>query len=452
MGILNKFFGGKDTGGSDAKPAETANGATQGPMLLPCAREPLDITLDLLLQLFPIRTLEGNQLVAFAFERKAEVCNTGSLLFRANEPLEFVHYLLDGRVLMDLPDGKSYIVEANTPKARFPLCSGKTYSATARAETVVQFLRVSPRIMATGSTDQERQEQHVLDPHDSLLPEAVRDSRLFQAFCDYYREEELQIPTLPEIALKLRSAVASDVSVREVAGIIQLDPVIAAKIVHVANSPLYLPARPITSCQDAVARLGLSATRSLVTAFCLKQVFSAKNPDIKRALTEQWRQSVYLSNLCFVLASGNDGIDPEEALLAGLLCDIGIVPFLCFAENLPATFWTPEDLKLVTPHVQGPVGAYVLNKWDFSAELAQIPLLHDSWLHDGGDRLTLGDIVVMSKLHAFIGTPKAAGLPAINSIPACGKLRDQRLSPEYSLQVLHEAKDRIAQAMKLFDL
>ncbi len=82
--------------------------------------------------------------------------------------------------------------------------------------------------------------------------------------------------------------------------------------------------------------------------------------------------------------------------------------------------------------------------------LVEIPLLAEDWFHDSSPELRVSDIVVLSRLHAYIGTPKMAELPAINSIPACGKLKNGQLSPEHSLNVLHVAKDKINQALRLF--
>lgn len=444
MGFLNRIFGAKsrdaDLPGPDAEP---------GMKIVPSHREPLPVNLDTLKQLFPIRTLADDQLAAFALDRKAEVYGPGSILFTLGDPADQAHYLLEGTVAMRVEGGKPYTVDADTAKARFPLCAAKHYTATAEALTDVQVLRVSAKIMGLGSA--KHGEPHILDPDSPDIPAPVRESYLFQAFCQYYRSEELHIPSLPEVAIKLGRAVHDDVGLAEVARVVQLDPAIAAKLVHVANSPLYLPARPIQTCLDAVSRLGLIATRSLVTGFALKQVFKCKDPYLAKAFLNCWKQSVYLSALCYVLASDNPGINREEALFAGLIADIGMVPFLYFADHCPRELWWPADVEAVLPHVRGPVGAYLLRQWDFPESLADIPLRAEDWYHDGGERLALADIVVLSKLHGYIGTPRMAALPAINSIPACAKLKDGRLSPEYSLNVLHEARDQIAQIMKFFD-
>jgi len=451
MGLLTRLFGSKDNADTSPEPAPVGQEREMlaVPKAVPTTRKPIPITLDKLGQLFPIRNLGEEEINAFALDRKAEAFGAGTILFQRGERSHSVFYLLEGTVTMDVGEGKTYSVDANTAKARFPLCSGKYYSATAHAETDIQVLRVSPKIMSRDSTE-DAISRTVIDPLAEDIPSEVRSSRLFQAFCQNYRDEDMKIPSLPDIAVKVRKAIAQNIDLAEVVKIIQLDPAIAGKLVHVANSPLYLPSRPINNCRDAVVRLGLAATRNLVISYSLRQIFQCKEHHINQVLQEEWKKSIHVSSLCYVLASVNGGVNAEEALLAGLISDIGATPFLYFAENFPREYSSADEISLALPWIRGPVGAYVLSRWNFSPELVEIPLVAEDWFHDSGPELALSDIVILSKLHAYIGTTKRAELPAINSIPACGKLKNGQLSPEHSLNVLHVAKEQIIQSLKLF--
>jgi HD-like signal output (HDOD) protein len=329
------------------------------------------------------------------------------------------------------------------------LCGAKVYSATATALTDVQVLRVSPKIMARNVLV-DAAAQNLIDPIDPSVPDELRANRMFQAFCQHYRDEKLQIPSLPEVAMNLRRALAGNADINEVVHIIEMDPAIAAKLVSVASSPLYLPTTPVRHCRDAVMRLGLKSTRNLVVSYSLRQVFQCKDAYINQMLHEEWKKSIYLSSLCYVLATANR-LNAEEALLAGLICDIGVMPILYFAENFPREYWTQEDLQALVNALRGQVGSYVLSLWDFSPELVEIPLISEDWFYDASPELGMQDIVILSKLHACIGATRMSDVPQINSIPACAKLKDCQLSPKHSLKVLHDAQDKIAQAMQLFE-
>jgi HD-like signal output (HDOD) protein len=460
MGLLTRIFGSKDIKKdikNEVAPASVAaesarrEPASSGEVYKPepSSAIPIQVDMEVLKQLFPIRNLGEEELTAFAEDRRAEVYGPGTVLFRRGDESFSVFFLLEGTVNMEVDEFLDYEVRAHTAKARFPLCGGKRYSATATAQTDVQVLRVSPKIMARNVLV-DAAVQNLIDPVDPSIPENVRSSRLFQAFCQHYRDESLSIPSLPEVAMNVRRALAGNADIKEVVRIVEMDPAIAAKLVSVANSPLYLPISPVISCKDAVLRLGLKATRNLVVSYSLRQIFQGKDAYIDQVLHEEWKKSIYLSCLCFVLAAENR-LDAEEALLAGLICDIGAIPILYFAENFPRQYWTPEDLRGLIAGLRGQVGAYVLSLWDFPQELVDIPMVSEDWFYDSGPNLNIQDIAILSKLHACIGTVKVADVPQINSVPACGKLKDHKLSPRYSLKVLHDAQDKINQAMRLFD-
>ncbi len=414
-----------------------------------CSLHPEPISVATLRQLIPIRNIHEDILIAYTLDHQSEVYAAKTVLFKGGEQDSSVLYLLEGRVKVAVDGGESYEVEAESAKANFPLSTGRKHSGTGIALTDVRVLRVSNRIM--GSTSPTKSTLDFADQLANLeIPKDVKSSGLFESFCQYYDQEHPSLPTMPDIASKLRKALADDVPIDKVVDIVQLDPAIATKLIQVANSPLYVATKPVTSCRDAIIRLGLNATRTLVTSITLKQLFKCKKISIKQKARIQWQQSVNLSCLCFTLASESKIVNPEDALLAGLICDIGMIPFLQFVDNFPDEFYDPGEIDLVAPHIRGPAGSFLLQKWEFSEELIDIPRQSENWYYDSNDQLNLTDVVILSKLHNYIGTPKMASLPPINAIPACSKLPDGTLSPEHSLNVLHNAKDRLQEAFSIF--
>jgi len=292
-------------------------------------------------------------------------------------------------------------------------------------------------------------EQNLSELTELNIPKELSENRLLQSFSEHYENEALEIPTLPDIALKLRKAMLQDISIADAVTIIQLDPVISAKLIEVANCPLYMSPIPAKSCFTAVSRIGLNATRNLVIGLSINHIFKTNSPLIKKHLDKVWKQSLYISTLSYVLASVTKQIDPEEALLAGLICDIGAVPFLNYAANLPKDYFTEAELERALAHVKGPIGYKTLLEWGFPEELNKIPLYSEDWYQNSNAELSLTDIVVLSRLHSRIGHVDMSELPAITSIPAASKLANFSLSPEHSLNLLYEAKHQINDAMKV---
>src|SRR5215468_887839 len=71
-------------------------------------------------------------------------------------------------------------------------------------------------------------------------------------------DKALNLPSVPEVALKIRNALANEsVSIAEIARLIGSDPALAARIVRIANSALfYRGSKPITRVSGAVSQLG----------------------------------------------------------------------------------------------------------------------------------------------------------------------------------------------------
>jgi len=403
-----------------------------------------NISMSVVQELFPIRNYDTEKLLAFTSDLKSEVLPKQTILFRYGDKTDSALYLLKGTVSLSDENGKIYEIVAGTGEAKFPLSSGDIYTTTAVAKTDVSVLRVSQKILSPKYAPLSQFSKLV-------IPDELTDNHLLSGFFHHYDSEELNIPSLPDVAIKLRNAMHNDaIGIADAVKIIQHDPVISAKLIGLANCPLYLSATPVKSCFEAVNRIGLNATRNLVISLSIHRIFKTSSPLIKKYLDELWKESLSISIISFVLASITKQVNPEEALLAGLICNIGAVPFLSFAANFPKNYYTESDIDLALTYVKGPVGYKILNDWGFVEEYLKVPLYAEDWYQNNSEKLNLTDIVVLSRLHNKIGCKNMSELPVISSIPAASKLKNFSLSPELSLNILHEAKQKINETMKAF--
>lgn len=402
------------------------------------------LSVELLKQLIPIRGLSEEKLKSFALEKKSEFFSRGEMLFKIDELADSTIYLIQGTVSLADNNGKSFEIEDSEAKAKFPLSSGLKHTTTAIAVTDINILRVSQKIMSISSENFQSSE--------IIIPEELSQSALLQSFIQHYNDEDLVIPILPHVVIQLQQAMREDIGIEEAVKIIQLDPVISAKIIEVANCPLYLSSSPVKSCFEAIKRIGLYPTRSLVISLGIKNIFRSDSRLIKKQMHNLWQNSIYLSSLCYVLAFVSNQKNPEEALLAGLICDIGAIPFLAFAADFPEKYCNEEEIVKILPLVKGIVGTSVLKSWGFDEEFVQVPLNSEDWFKYTDEYLSYSDIVVLSRLHSKIGKKEQSNLPMITSIPAASKLKNITLSPENSISILHEAKDKINEALKAFSV
>jgi HD-like signal output (HDOD) protein len=143
------------------------------------------------------------------------------------------------------------------------------------------------------------------------------------------RLSEIQeLPTLPEMALKIRTLIYSDECDASIlARLIEQDPALSAKILKVANSSFYSQGTKINSVKLAVTRIGFNEVGHIVLAISMIRKFSKSSNLLDYKLF--WRHSLaagYLSTM-----SGTSGmnevkpIDSHLLFLSGLFHDIGIL-------------------------------------------------------------------------------------------------------------------------------
>ncbi|GAB6068081.1 hypothetical protein JCM13664_14000 [Methylothermus subterraneus] len=276
------------------------------------------------------------------------------------------------------------------------------------------------------------------------------ENRLLKHCTQALAENKLMLPTIPDISLKIRRAINDPKANNlKIARVVQMDPVITARLIQIANSPLYRGRRRIESCPEALTRLGLKAAQHLITSFALKAVFNARSRTIQKRMQELWQHSSYVAAICAVLAHKTPGFDPDRAMLAGLVHDIGAVPVLTFADRHPELIAQAEDLTQAIAKLRGPVGAAILRAWHFPEDFQAVAQEAEDWFRDPGAQADYVDVVVVSQLHSFVGTPAIHQYPRIATIPAYRKLLAGRLDAETSRNVLETAKEEIWQIQNL---
>jgi HD-like signal output (HDOD) protein len=280
----------------------------------------------------------------------------------------------------------------------------------------------------------------------------LQDNSFIKKFSQNFTQGELKTPSFPDAAFKIRKAIEQDCDIDDLVKIVNMDPVISAKLIQVVNSPFYMLVNPISNCFEAINRLGRKTTRDLVIIFSMKNLIRSDNPIIKKLIQQTWLQSVKISSISFILAKLTKKVDPNEALLAGLLHNIGVLPILSFADSQPEGSYQLSDIELCIDELYGQIGEVILEEWGFPDSLKQIPLQSADWYTDGSEKFNLNDIIILAKYHHLLDTPGGKKLPQIDTLPSYRKLENQPLTPEMSLQILHDAKQQVADAMKFFSV
>jgi two-component system, cell cycle response regulator len=133
------------------------------------------------------------------------------------------------------------------------------------------------------------------------------------------------LPTLPTIAMQvLDLAQKEEVDLGEIARTITKDPALAGKILKTVNSSFYGRAHAVSTVSHALVIMGLQSVKTLVLGFSLVTNLSK---DRRKGFDHMkyWRRSIYAATAARTICQKVGMVQQEEAFLAGLLKDIGVL-------------------------------------------------------------------------------------------------------------------------------
>lgn len=234
--------------------------------------------------------------------------------------------------------------------------------------------------------------------------------------------DKLVLPTLPEIALRVREvADDSNASIKQLVDVISNDAALTARIIKVANSPLFRAAREIEDLTMALSRLGMQYTCNLATGLAMEQMFQATSDLIDKRLREVWSRSSEIAGICHVLCKHRTKLRPDQAALAGLVHQIGVLPILSYAEDNPSILRDSFTLDAVIAEAHPKLGVKILTTWEFPRELRHIP---EDYLKFDKDKpqADYADLVTVATLQSHAGTPSSMSSVDYHQVKAFDRL------------------------------
>ena len=219
------------------------------------------------------------------------------------------------------------------------------------------------------------------------------------------RANRLELPTLPSLAININRAVSHDnFDAKKVARMISSDPAVSVKIIQAVNSPMLRGKTKIDSVQMAVARMGSETVRNIVTAVLVKQLFSTKHKFLKKMLSKIWTHSTHVAAIAHILAENSSSVKSDEAMVAGLLHDIGKLPIIAKATKIPNLEKNLHILNTVLDKLHPTLGATILKSWDFPPYLISAVTEHENTARDS-ETLDHTDIVIVADIHSHLAMP-----------------------------------------------
>ena len=149
-------------------------------------------------------------------------------------------------------------------------------------------------------------------------------AQIERAVLDQVSADRIVLPAMPRVAARAFMLLRKrDFSVLEVAAVIETDPVVAARLVHLANSVAFATFTKLESVLACATRLGARELSFFLMETAARQLVECHDPRIVQICDGLWEHSLSVAILSHDIVLALPGLDAEAAYLAGLLHDIG---------------------------------------------------------------------------------------------------------------------------------
>jgi HD-like signal output (HDOD) protein len=303
--------------------------------------------------------------------RRAEVrcLEAGAVLHAAKERGRLL-YLLEGTLALAAPEQAPVKLRAGTERAGLPLFSKQFPYSAAKSLAPARVLVLDAAAVRDALAGARTAEAGP-GAADAARTRAV--GLALDEITAAYEQGSLDLPAMPEVAVRIGERMRNpDVSIDALAELAQLDPAVAGYLIQVANSALYAGRGRARNVVEAVSRLGLKTTQSLVTAIALRNMFEVEDADLRARARENWGRSVDVGAAAHAVVQCTDeDLDAERALLAGLLHRVGAVPVL---DHFAARQVTPDAavVEAALEKLTTRVGMLVVDAWQLGRDLSEV--------------------------------------------------------------------------------
>lgn len=195
--------------------------------------------------------------------------------------------------------------------------------------------------------------------------------------------EQICFPTFLDITFQVRTALKKpDLTIEQLAKLVSAEPLMSTKIIRLANSAaMNRVGKAIVDLNSAITRVGMEAVRNVAFAVAMEQLLRSKKMAPFQALSQRlWQHTIEVAALCRVLARRLTKVNPDEAMFAGLVHDIGVFYLLSRAVEFPDLIADPAELNQLLAEWHAEIGHALLAAIGLPEELLIVVQTHEQEL------------------------------------------------------------------------
>lgn len=230
-------------------------------------------------------------------------------------------------------------------------------------------------------------------------------------------------------------------SIDQATRLILADPLLAARVLKIANSVAYnRSGREISDLRSAVSRLGFSTLRGLCMARLTQLMAGTSSTRIQQQVNQLWEHTAYVASLAHLLARKVTRVDPEAALFAGIIHEIGGFFLLSLADKDPALLDAAHASWVEFGEAR--IGRAILQQLELPASLLEaLEIYWEGYL--AIPSVSLGDTLLLAEELAPVASPlRHAKEP--NAGSALHAQLDMLIGQEALSDILKEASEEVS--------
>jgi len=262
--------------------------------------------------------------------------------------------------------------------------------------------------------------------HTSSQPQHSQDAFAFiQSLAAELSAGKVDLPSFPEIAVRVRRVLSDPASsVSQVVRVVGSEPALSARLLRIANSAsLNRSGKPVTDLRTAINRIGHNMVRSAAISFAMAQIRKSNTlAGLEDQLQQLWKESTAVAALSFVLARTCTRVNPDEALLAGMMHSIGKLYVLTRAVSHPELFTTSGIVEQIVGEWHASIGKAILENWEFPESMAQAVGEQEELTREEPAQADLSDVLAVAILMARNAASEPDVVLALEGLPSSSRL------------------------------
>jgi len=227
------------------------------------------------------------------------------------------------------------------------------------------------------------------------------------------------------------------------------EPALAARLMQIANSAaINFTGKAITELRTAINRMGHNMVRSAAIAFAmsqLKKVDSLKG--LEQPLDNLWKSSAAVAAMSYAVAKRYSKVNPDTAMLAGLLHGIGKLYILTRSSKHPALFADQITYNQIIRDWHSAVAKALLENWDMAEEIVNAVSEYEDMSRSHSGSVDLTDVLTVGNLlAAFKEHPETIEIN-MHDVAACKRMNIDRAAYEKLIDESESEIDALRQAL-----